>query len=354
MLPVTKICVLIPFTALVFAGPSPAQQHKEKTRIIRADTSGKSDSSLSSSSLWTDPKAEFKNLFTTAVTGDSLHAPRLNPMAVSFVRDYISKNGPELMKMKQWGRPYFDLMDNILAQHGLPKELKYLAVIESNLQFNEVSNKGATGPWQLMPEESALHGLKMNRYVDERTDLFKSTHVAAAILTELYSAYHDWLLVIAAYNCGPGNVNKAIRKSGSHDFWLLQYYLPIESMNHVKKFIATHYIMEGEGGITTVTRDEMKGLVNNNQPDISAAELSASLLQPITGRYNSAVIVKYISWNMQEFLRYNPSFDEQMATNGKYDLRLPADKMRLFLEKKNDILNESLKWLLQSAGSVGH
>jgi membrane-bound lytic murein transglycosylase D len=351
MAPHFNIFTAILLSGILLAGPSAAQQ-KLKTKISRADTTVK-DSALSTP-VWSDPKDEFKNLYNTAVRGDSLHPARLNPLAVSFVQDYIAKNGAELKRMKQWGRPYFDMMDNILAEHGLPKELKYLAVIESNLQYNEVSNKGAVGPWQLMPEESALHGLKMSRYQDERMDFYKSTHVAAAILADLYSKYHDWLLVIAAYNCGPGNVNKAIRKSGSNDFWLLQYDLPVESMNHVKKFIATHYIMEGEGGITTVTRDEMKEMVNKHKPDIRADEMTASQAQSITGRYLSAVIVKYISWTMQDFFRYNPAFDEQLAAGGQYELRLPADKMRIFLSKKNEILEESLKWLLQSATGSGH
>ena len=100
--------------------------------------------------------------------------------------------------------------------------------------------------------------------------------------------------MIAAYNGGPGNVNKAISKSGgSKDFWALQYYLPNESMNHVKKFIATHYIMEGEGGITTVTKDEIKDLLSN-AAKLKEEEMKNSTAYDITGRFNSAVIIKYI------------------------------------------------------------
>ena len=91
--------------------------------------------------------------------------------------------------------------------------------------------------------------------------IYKSTHAASRYLTSLFSIYGDWLLVIAAYNGGPGKVNTAIKKSGSRDFWTLQKYLPAESKNHVKKFIATHYMMEGEGGITTVTKAEANFLL---------------------------------------------------------------------------------------------
>src|SRR5205085_8023015 len=129
---------------------------------------------------------------------------------------------------------------------------------------------------------------------DERLDYYKSTHAAAAFLTDLFARYGDWLLVIAAYNGGPGNVDKAIRKSGgSKDFWTIQHYLPNESMNHVKKFIATHYIFEGEGGITTVTKEEMKDLMNN-AASLSAEEMQGSTAYDISGRFSSAVILKYI------------------------------------------------------------
>ena len=143
-----------------------------------------------------------------------------------------------MLAMKEWCGPYFNLMDAILAQHGVPKEMKYLAVIESGLKYNAISWTGAVGPWAFMPAAAQQYGLRMGRTFDERLDYYKSTHAAASLLTDLYAKYGDWLLVVAAYNGGPGNVDKAIRNSGgSKDFWTLQYHLPVESMNHVKKFI---------------------------------------------------------------------------------------------------------------------
>jgi membrane-bound lytic murein transglycosylase D len=172
-------------------------------------------------------------------------------------------------------------------------------------------------------------------------------------LTELYAIYGDWLLVIAAYNGGPGNVNSAIRKSGSRDFWKLQYNLPAESREHVKKFIATHYIMEGEGSITTLTKDEVKELafasaINPAAKNLTAEELSNSTIQPLSGKYNSVVISKHLSFPITEFNRYNPDFDKLIAMNGNYELRLPADKMELFAVKRFDILNESIQVLLDA------
>src|SRR6185436_1634717 len=125
-------------------------------------------------------------------------------------------------------------------------------------------------------------------------------------LSELYDMYNDWLLVIAAYNGGPGNVDAAIRKSKSKNFWELQHYLPAESRDHVKKFIATHYIMEGDGGITTLTKDETEVLKqayhkNPAAKNLSEDEIKNSKVQAISGRYNSLVITKYITLSITEF-----------------------------------------------------
>ena len=299
-----------------------------------------------------DPKLGFNNLFSTAVTGDATNKARLNPLAISFVQNYITKNKKGMLAMKDWGGAYFNLMDIILTQHGVPKELKYLAVIESGLKYNALSWAGAVGPWAFMPAAARQYGLRISRGFDERLDYYKSTHAAASFLTDLYARYGDWLLVVAAYNCGPGNVDKAIRKSGgSKDFWSLQYYLPNESMNHVKKFIATHYIFEGEGGITTVTKKEMKDLILNNNPALLNDELSTSSTYKIKGRFNSAIIIKYVDMDSPAFLHYNPNFDNEIAINGEYELRLPIQKMNIFIAKRYEILDESIQLLLKPANS---
>jgi membrane-bound lytic murein transglycosylase D len=204
-----------------------------------------------------------------------------------------------------------------------------------------------------MPATARRLGLRVTNYTDERTDYYKSTHAAARYLSELYNQYNDWLLVIAAYNGGPGNVDAAIRKSKSRNFWELQYYLPAESRDHVKKFIATHYIMEGDGGITTLTKDETEILkqsssVNPALNNLTTSEQTASKIQAISGRYNSLVIAKHISFAITDFNRYNPEFDKLISLNGKYELRLPADKMDLFTAKRYEILNESLQVLLET------
>ncbi|HEY5773539.1 MAG TPA: lytic transglycosylase domain-containing protein [Chitinophagaceae bacterium] len=311
------------------------------------------DSTIAPVAVASDPKTGFKDLFAGKPEEEGLNQVQLNPRAISFVDDYMAKNRKSLEKLKGWGRPYFDMIDAVLTYHGLPRELKYLAVIESYLKTYAVSWAGAVGPWQFMPETGRRMGLKVNPYTDERTDYYKSTHAAARYLSELYNIYNDWLLVIAAYNGGPGNVNAAIRKSKSKNFWDLQHFLPAESRDHVKKFIATHYVMEGDGGITTLTRDETDILkqasnVNPATKNLCAAELTNSTVQAISGRYNSLVITKHITFSIAEFNRYNPDFDKLITHNGKYELRLPADKMEIFMAKRYDILNESLQIMLDS------
>jgi membrane-bound lytic murein transglycosylase D len=294
-----------------------------------------------------NPREGFKDLFETTASND--FNVKLNPQAVSFVQDYMERFSEKLNKMKGWGRPYFNMMDDVLARYGLPAELKYLSVIESDLQANAVSWAGAVGPWQFMPETARLMGLRVSRTKDERTDFAKSTHAAARYLTYLYGMYNDWLLVIAAYNCGPGNVNSAIQRSGSRNFWALQYHLPTESRNHVKKFIATHYIMEGDGSMTTLTKNERsEHLINQPATNMAAENLEVI---PVSGKYNGLVIAQHLKMNIADFHKLNPGFDKSLAANGTYNLRLPSDKALLFQAHKPQILEQSVRLMLSSATS---
>lgn len=333
------------FQSLRAAGYEQYMNAVAKDTLIKKDSSGTSPAPLN------DPKDSFKQMLKTALAGDEMTSnARLNPMAVSFVENYIAKHKRSYLVMKDKYESHLNLMDQVLLQHGIPKEMKYLAVIESHLKPNIVSWAGAVGPWQFMPATARNYGLVVSGARDERMDYFKSTHAAARMLTELYSQFNDWLLVVAAYNGGPGNVQKAIRKSGgSKDFWSLQNYLPNESMNHVKKFIATHYIFEGEGGITTITRDETKEL-QNNTAKLNEEEMQKSTAYNISGRFSSVVIMKHLDMDKNDFNRYNPNFDSEIALNGKYNLRLPAQKMNNFIAKRYEILEESMQLLMKATG----
>lgn len=272
---------------------------------------------------------------------------RLHPMAISYVQSYMDRYGSGLRKMRDWGRPYFDMMDQVLSQYGLPSQLKYLAVIESGLKSNAVSWAGAVGPWQFMPATARRYGLTVTYATDQRTDYIKSTHAAARYLRDLYAEFQDWLLVIAAYNGGEGRVRTAIQKSRSTDFWKLQYQLPAESMNHVKKFIATHYVFEEDGSETTLTLQERKQKNEVAGTHLTEEEKKQTTTLLISGRYKKEAILKYTETDRNEFVRYNPNFDEQLSAQGSYLLRLSPACMQVFVEKKAAILEESLQLLLR-------
>jgi membrane-bound lytic murein transglycosylase D len=264
----------------------------------------------------------------------------LNPRAIGFVVDYLAVHEARLEKMKTWGSPYFLLIENILQKYRLPLSLKYLAVIESNLKSNALSVAGAVGPWQLMPGTARDLGLIVNSQQDERTDLNKSTHAAAKFLIQLHKELGDWLLVIAAYNGGPARLQNIIRKTKSTDFWKIQNYLPAESRNHVKKFIATHYIFEKDGSETT-------GKKVIEQPQIVLTELEMKITDTvgISGKYSSLVLSKTLGIDYAQFIRWNNEFDNQVIY-GRYLMRLPKDKLMEFNIKRNQILQESVMLLM--------
>ncbi len=245
-----------------------------------------------------DSQVDFQDLFIATSMGSS-NGVKLNPRALSFVQDYMEKNWTDLQSMKNWGRPYFNLIDGILNQYGLPRELKYLAVIESQLKPTAVSWVGAVGPWQLMPQTARDLGLKVSRRSDERKNYYKSTHAAALYLRDLYNELGDWLLVIAAYNGGTNNVYRAIKKSGSRNFWDLQYYLPLETRLHVKKFIGTQYTFEGQGSVTTLTRQEATEQLTGSSMYVFTRKISAeepvnAKTVSVSGKYCSAAIAHVI------------------------------------------------------------
>jgi peptidoglycan lytic transglycosylase D len=181
---------------------------------------------------------------------------RLSPNVAKFVKDYNKKNDDVLQCIKDRNASHFALMDSIFIKYRLPVELKYLAVVESELDYKAHSRVGAVGPWQFMPSTARDLSLIVRGKYDERKSFSKSTVAAAKYLRDLYGQFGDWLLVIAAYNSGPGKVMYAMKMSGSRNFWALQRFLPAETRGHVKRFIATHYFFEGDGGVTTLTKKE--------------------------------------------------------------------------------------------------
>ena len=173
-----------------------------------------------------------------------------------FVQDYAEDFDELFENIKLNKSGYLKTIDKVFTQYQIPLELKYLAIIESKLKTNARSGVGAVGVWQFMPGTAKTLGLKITAKYDERQHMWKSTVAAAKYLTWLYGYFEDWLLVVAAYNSGPGPVLNAIKKSGSRSFWKLQNFLPKETRLHVKRFIATHYYFEGGGSLVTLGKVE--------------------------------------------------------------------------------------------------
>lgn len=289
----------------------------------------------------------FATLFNITSTGNK-EKPfqfQLNTKAVSFIQSYMEKQGPALIKMKTWAKPYFNLYDEILIANGIPVQLKYLSVIESHLSSNLTSWAGAVGPWQLMPAEANRFGLKLSPN-DERTDYHKSTQAAATLLKELYEKFGDWLLVVAAYNGGAGRVSRAIEKVGSKDFWKIEYDLPLETRNHVKKFIATHYVFEEEDALASDKWDYVNGATETKDKNRINILLQSQFQEVvISGRYKIKVIATYLNLDPKDLSILNPKFDQVVSTGKQYTLKLPVGSLEKFEARKFDILQASLQSL---------
>lgn len=167
-----------------------------------------------------------------------------NPLVKRYIEVYTVKRREQVEVMLGLANHYFPIFDDIFDYYDVPNEMKYMSIIESALNPNAYSRARAVGLWQFMYGTGRIYGLEINSLVDERRDPIKSTHAAAKFISDLHDMYDDWLLALAAYNCGPGNVNKAIRRSGGkRNFWEIYYYLPRETRGHVPAFIAATYTM---------------------------------------------------------------------------------------------------------------
>lgn len=168
-----------------------------------------------------------------------------SPELEKLIKFYLQKRRKSLANIIGRSQYYFPVFEEHLAKNNIPLELKYLAIIESALNPRAKSRVGATGLWQFMYQTGIQYGLKVSSYVDERSNPIKSTEAASKYLLTLYNVFGDWNLALAAYNSGPGNVTKAIRRSGGKtNYWNLRPYLPRETANYVPAFYATLYLME--------------------------------------------------------------------------------------------------------------
>ena len=169
--------------------------------------------------------------------------PKYTTAVKGYIKGYTIRNRSKAEAILGRSIVYFPIFEEYLAKHDLPDDLKYLSVVESALAAKATSRVGAGGLWQFMPETAKQYGLKINNYVDERSDPIKATEAAMLHLAKLYRRFNDWPLALAAYNSGSGRVRRAIRRSGRRNFWRLQRYLPRETRNYVPAYIGACYLM---------------------------------------------------------------------------------------------------------------
>ncbi|UYQ93360.1 lytic transglycosylase domain-containing protein [Chitinophaga horti] len=280
-----------------------------------------------------------------------------NHYVSGYINDFATRYSNHLQVMVTKSEPYFVMIEKIFKEHGIPEEMKYLALIESGFNTSARSRVGAVGAWQFMSSTARIFGLSVGKKVDERKDFYKSTVAAAKFLNELNGQFDDWLLVVAAYNCGPGGVTRAQKMSGRQDFWGIQYFLPAESRNHVYKFIATGYILDRFNAFFGVGDEGKPKQVAIAMPALPAKpltdeELYNTVVFTVTGKYRLEAIAKRLQIENDDLQRLNPNFYEGMAgADNSYELRIPKDKMKEFQAEKEEILKESLQIALDDKAS---
>ena len=225
---------------------------------------------------------------------------------------------------------FFPVYEEILSSYEMPLELKYLSIIESGLNPFAGSHVGAIGPWQFMPATARIFDLTINKSIDERRSVLKSTHAACTYLKQMYKQYGDWLVALAAYNCGPGNVRKAMRNSGNKDFWGIYDYLPRETQNYVPKYIAMTYLMNfyDEYGIIPAP-------INSKEFDIESVYCKKGL--------DFSVIANKLEISDQELLNLNPEIKTSKIPFDQdgYILIIPRDKYDEFYNCQDELIKES-------------
>ena len=249
-----------------------------------------------------------------------------NSVVKAFILRYVQRSPKQLARLQRKAEYYFPIFYDALGRSGLPYELCYLPVIESALNPQAHSRAGAAGLWQFMPSTGRLYGLEINSLVDERMDPIKSTEAACLFLKSLYNMFGDWTLALAAYNCGPGNVNKAIhRADGKKDFWSIYPFLPAETRGYVPIFIAAAY---------SINYADLHGICPEaiemtERTDTIQTDVRQHLLQ----------ISEILGIELDELRRLNPQYAKDIIPGNKtYSLCLPSDRVTDYIDQQEVIL----------------
>ena len=256
-----------------------------------------------------------------------------NSMVKSFIDLYAVRKRDQVEKMLGLADYYFPIYEETFIKYDIPLEIRYLSVVESALNAEAVSRTNAVGLWQFMYSTGRLYRMNVTNYVDERKDPYRSTVAAALYLKDLYNTFGDWFLALAAYNCGPGNINKAIRRSGGKKtFWEIYNYLPMETRGYVPAFIAASYVFtyhrEHNLYPQTINLPSLIDTVYVNR-ELDFKTLTATLNVPNE-------VIRDLN---PQFKKYRIPADEEH----KFELRLPSAKASLFAQIKDSVYNYQKK-----------
>lgn len=249
-----------------------------------------------------------------------------NDVVQKFIDRYSGRLRRSVSYMLGASNFYMPIFEQALEVYGLPLELKYLPVIESALNPNAVSPVGAGGLWQFMNATGKRYGLKINSMIDERRDAVKSSYAAAHYLSDLYNIFGDWSLVIAAYNCGPGNINKAIQRSGGkRDYWEIYPYLPSETRGYVPAFIAANYIMNYY-------------CEHNICPMLTKLPVQTDTIM-LYKNLHFEQVSQVLGIDIKELRALNPQYRRDVVTgySEPTDLRLPVEYISKYIEMEDSI-----------------
>ena len=251
-----------------------------------------------------------------------------NDVVQKFIDRYSGRLRHSVSYMLGASNFYMPIFEEALETYGLPLELKYLPVIESALNPKAVSRVGATGLWQFMLTTGKQYGLNVNSLVDERRDPVKSSYAAAHYLSDLYKIYGDWNLVIAAYNCGPDNINKAIHRSkGVRDYWQIYPYLPKETRGYVPAFVAANYIM------TYYCEHNMRPMVTRLPAKTDTIMVSKNV--------HLEQVASVCNIDLEQLRALNPSYRRDIVPGltALSPLRLPQTEVGKFIDREDSVYN---------------
>lgn len=254
-----------------------------------------------------------------------------NGTVQGFIDLYAVRRRDITTKVLGMSQLYFPMFEEALAKHGIPQEMKYLAVIESALNPSAISPAGAGGLWQFMVGTGKMYGLEVNSYQDDRFDPIKSTEAACKYLKFLYNTFGDWQLALAAYNSGPGNVNKAIRRAGGkRDFWEIKNFLPKETQGYVPAFIAVNYVMNYAAEHNLYAK----------QPIATYFEVDTIV---VNQRIDFNALSRVIGMSVEEIAFLNPTYKlKEIPDNGrKHYVYLPIAKAGLFIANEELVYEQS-------------